>query len=512
MIRSRLKFTIQHLSEKLWIKPLRNAVLAVAVVFVAHLADGLPLQKIVPDISTETVEKLLTVISTSMLGVATIAVASMVSAYASAGGSATPRAFALIISDWLSREALSSSIGAFIFSIVGIIAIKVGYFGIAGRFALFLFTIAIFAWVIVTFVRWVDNIARLGRLENTIGKVDEATREAFGHFQRTAPLGGRPVGVIPESRVDLYSEELGFIQHIDIGRLDRWAQENDAVVYVRSQPGAFVHPQRGLAMVKTLAGETVLDLRELLDAFVLAERRTYASDPRFGLIVMSEIGSRALSPGINDPGTAIDIVVRMSRIIRDWSIEQDADNSAQPQLERVFVPPLDPQDLLEDAYAAISKDGVGSVEVGIWLQRSLELLAPLPATDISQAARDQAALAFARAEQELDFPTRSREGQTSSRLLLETRRHANEGARRLNGQTCLIGRMAEQVVELALTSSCGMSVNALFPEAFAAAAQIEHSQRTAGRSAEQRFLPSAAKACSELFLTALNMKIFAVAA
>lgn len=404
MIRSRLKFTIQNLREKLWIKPLRNAVLAVAVVFVAHLADGLPLQEIVPDISTETVEKLLTVISASMLGVATFAVASMVSAYASAGGSATPRAFALIISDGLSQEALSSFIGAFIFSIVGIIAIKVGYFGIAGRFALFIFTIAIFAWVVLTFVRWVDNIARLGRLGNTIEKVDAATRDAFGHFHRTAPLGGRPVGSIPDGGVDLYSEELGFIQRIDTGRLDRWAKTNDAVVYVRSLPGAFVHPQRALATVKPLAGETVLELSELLNAFVLAERRTYASDPRFGLIVMSEIGSRALSPGINDPGTAIDIIVRMSRIIRDWSIKQDAEDSAQPQLERVFVPPLDPHDLLEDAYAAISKDGVESVEVGIWLQRSLALLVQLPAQDISQAARDQAALAFARAEQELSFP------------------------------------------------------------------------------------------------------------
>jgi uncharacterized membrane protein len=57
---------------------------------------------------------------------------------------------------------------------------------------------------------------------------------------------------------------------------------------------------------------------------------------------------------------------------------------------------LDPHDLLEDAYAAISKDGVGSVKVGIWLQRSLALLAQLPATDVSRAARDQATLAFAR--------------------------------------------------------------------------------------------------------------------
>ncbi|PSK80666.1 putative membrane protein DUF2254 [Limimaricola soesokkakensis] len=156
--------------------------------------------------------------------------------------------------------------------------------------------IAIFAWVVLTYVRWVDNIARLGRLGNTIEKVDAATREAFGHFHRTAPLGGRPVSVIPKGGVDLYSEELGFIQHIDTGRFESWAKENDAVVYVRSLPGAFVQPQRALATIKPLAGEAVLELSDLLDAFVLAERRTYASDPRFGLAMLRKSAPSMTAP------------------------------------------------------------------------------------------------------------------------------------------------------------------------------------------------------------------------
>ncbi|PVA06804.1 DUF2254 family protein [Thalassorhabdomicrobium marinisediminis] len=123
---------------------------------------------------------------------------------------------------------------------------------------------------------------------------------------------------------------------------------------------------------------------------------------------MSEIGSRALSPGINDPGTAIDIIVRISRIIRDWSLKQESDDAQKPQLEleleRVFVPALDPGNLLEDAYGAIGKDGVGSVKVGIWLQRSLALLAQLPAGDINRAAQEQASIAFDRLKQELTFP------------------------------------------------------------------------------------------------------------
>jgi uncharacterized membrane protein len=403
MFRNKIKFTIKNLKEKLWIKPLGYAFLAVLAVFVSRFADGLPIQSIVPDISVETIEKLLTVISASMLGVATFAVASMVAAYASAGSSATPRAFTLIISDGLSQTALSSFIGAFIFSIIGIVAIEIGYFAIAGRFVIFLLTISIFAWVVITFVRWVDNIARLGRMGNTIEKVDAATREAFRRWPRSAPLGGQPADKIPEGGLELYSEELGFIQQIDTGRLNRWANENDSLIYLQSLPGAFVHPQRKLLTVQSASANTVLDMTDLLSAFDLGDRRMFGNDPRFGLITMSEIGSRALSPGINDSGTAIDIVVRMSRIIRDWNSPQPDDEPIEPELERVFVTSLDLNNLLEDAYAAICRDGVGSTEVGIWIQKSLSWLVQTEDPDMRNAARKWADLSFERAQQEITF-------------------------------------------------------------------------------------------------------------
>ncbi|MHA6324868.1 DUF2254 domain-containing protein [Roseivivax sp. CAU 1753] len=409
MIRSKLKFTLRSLRERLWIKPLGYAVLAIGVVFVAHWADGLPLEELVPDISAETVEKLLTTISASMLGVATFAVASMVSAYASASGTATPRAFVLVVADSLSQTALSAFIGAFIFSIVGIIAIKVGYFAVAGRFALFLFTLAVYALVIVTFVRWVDNIARLGRMGNTIEKVEDATREAFLHWPPDAPLSARPADGTPRDGIDLCTDTLGFIQHVDVEKLQAWASKHDAEIHLRTRPGSLVSEERALLTVvmkgekETDATDPEPDPADLLDAFVVASRRSYALDPRFGLIAMSEIGSRALSPAVNDPGTAIDLVVRAARILRDWSLSGSGEGKDGPEFDRVFVPSLSARDLLQDAYSAIIKDGVGSVEVDIWIQKTLGLLIRQGGPDLRAAAVWQADLALERAEQELGF-------------------------------------------------------------------------------------------------------------
>lgn len=115
--------------------------------------------QLVTEITQDSIGQLLSIISTSMLVIAIFAVASMVSAYASASNTATPRFFSLVIADDISQNALSTFIGAFIFSIVSLIALKNGYYDKEGRFALFLLTLIVFVIVIAMFIRWVDCIA-----------------------------------------------------------------------------------------------------------------------------------------------------------------------------------------------------------------------------------------------------------------------------------------------------------------------------------------------------------------
>lgn len=117
----RLKFFVSRLRERLWLRPLAMCVFLIGLAFLAKAADYGNVPDFVPSISAETIETLLKVIAASMLVIATFAVGSMVSSYASASGSATPRSFPLVISDDVSQNALSSFIGSFIFSIVSLI-------------------------------------------------------------------------------------------------------------------------------------------------------------------------------------------------------------------------------------------------------------------------------------------------------------------------------------------------------------------------------------------------------
>jgi uncharacterized membrane protein len=136
----RLRFLLTRFRERLWVKPLAVCLLSVGAAFVAKLADDTTLARFVPEIAPDSIETLLSIMAASMLVIATFAVASMVSAYASASSTATPRSFSLVVADDASQNALSTFVGAFIFSIVALTAVKNGCFGTAGIFIRFVLT------------------------------------------------------------------------------------------------------------------------------------------------------------------------------------------------------------------------------------------------------------------------------------------------------------------------------------------------------------------------------------
>lgn len=57
-----------------------------------------------------------------------------------------------------------------------------------------------------------------------------------------------------------------------------------------------------------------IDASRIAQAFLLGDVRQFDEDPRFGLIVLSEIASRALFLAVNDPGTAIVIIGTFVRL------------------------------------------------------------------------------------------------------------------------------------------------------------------------------------------------------
>ena len=392
-----LRFLLSRLKERLWIKPLVLCVLSIGGTFIAMLADNIGLSGMLPDVTLESVESLLSIMASSMLVIATFAVGSMVAAYASASAGATPRSIPLVIADDVTQNALSAFIGAFIFSIVSLIALQNDMFESAGRFAIFVLTLLVFAIVVITFVRWVDRIARLGRVVNTTEQVERAAWNALNRRRHAPTLGA--LTVLPhqteENGISVCASTVGYIQHIDLKTLQSHAEAFNCRVRVIALPGTFVGTNSPLLCIER---SEVFKPEDFSSAFTINSNRTFEDDPRFGFLALSEIADKALSPGINDPGTAINVIGRMVRLFTLWQSPLEKDRLQTITYDRVAVPELVIDDLFDDAFTAIARDGAGAVEVATRLQKALYALTETDDSAMAAVAKKHSRMALARSE------------------------------------------------------------------------------------------------------------------
>lgn len=406
---NRFRFLINRFRDRLWLKPLAVCLISVAAVFAAKLADGTGLAQLVPIVSADSIEELLSIMAASMLVIATFSVASMVSAYAAASNTATPRSFTLVVADNASQNALSTFVGSFIFSVVALTAAKNDVFETAGLFILFVLTIIVFSMVIFTFVRWVDRIARLGRLMSTINKVENATAEALTRRRKAPTLYGVPAGTFARGQA-VFATSVGYVQYVDICALQAWAEVAQVQVVVAALPGTFAAPGRPLMYVSAHSAnqadpsdQVEIDYNQAIKSFQIGRDRLFDDDPRFGLVVLAEIAGRALSPAVNDPGTAINIVDTLLRLFAQWNETAAAEDEDKPKYDRVEVPEISVRDMLDDAFTAIARDGAGMVEVSVRLQKALQSLASIDNAELRDAAIHHARLALKRSRIALDL-------------------------------------------------------------------------------------------------------------
>jgi len=136
------------------------------------------------------------------------------------------------------------------------------------------------------------------------------------------------------------------------------AEEREGGVIVFALSGAFAMPGRPLAILQAGPREQHSpDDEGVRQAFEIAGERRFDHDPRFSLVVRSEIAGRALSPAVNDPGTAIDIVGTFVRLFVLWN--DTPQGESKPEHDRVEVPKVSVDDMFDDAFTAIGRDGAG---------------------------------------------------------------------------------------------------------------------------------------------------------
>ena len=165
----------------------------------------------------------------------------------------------------------------------------------------------------------------------------------------------------------------GYIQLIDEDLLMRLARDCDLVCRIHYQPGDFVHAGRPLLELWPSERCDEDCIRQLQGAFALGAQRTALQDLRFLIDELVEIADRALSPGINDPFTAVTCMdwlgAALSELCRrklPEPLRRDEEGAV-----RVIAHPLDFAALLERSFGALLQHAGTSTIAALHYLRTL---------------------------------------------------------------------------------------------------------------------------------------------
>jgi uncharacterized membrane protein len=163
---------------------------------------------------------------------------------------------------------------------------------------------------------YIHKIARSIVADNIVEAVSQILRKDVKDILRDddafEPPEFDPAGITFRS---LSLDRHGYLQVVDYGHLVEIARRNDVVIDVLVRAGH--HVIRRGEHVRVSSGASAECDEEIRNAFVIGRVRTPAQDLEHGIRQLVEIGVRALSPGINDPFTAIAVIDRLGAALEE---------------------------------------------------------------------------------------------------------------------------------------------------------------------------------------------------
>ncbi len=340
------------------------------------------------NLSPEGARTILGAFTSSMLTFVVFVVSSLLIVVQLASAQLTPRIIAMVFADRRLHWVLSTFTFAYTYTIAASGRVNETTPQLSVAFAIFcnLACIVIFFW----FVQWLgeslrpiavlQGVAREGR-----AVVESVYPEPFDPAQEQPGWTPAPEG---EGSVIEHVGNSGVVLAFDPMGLVEIAQRAGLVLELVPQVGDFV--ARGDPLFRIRGSASTVDGNALRRCVSIGPERTMEQDPRFAFRILVDIASKALSPGINDPTTAVlalDQIHRLLMYVGERRLDSGQARDPQGQLRLCYRTPAW-TDFVSLGVTEIRHFGASSMQVARRLQAMLEhLLLVLP--DGRKAALEQ---------------------------------------------------------------------------------------------------------------------------
>lgn len=401
-MRKRLR---SFLRSSLWVSPAISTLAAVLSVPILRGLDrrlGFQFFNFSPDGA----RALAAIVSAAMLSLVVLFFSVLLLTVQIASSTLSPR----IIARPFRSRALKASLGLFAFTLIYSMPVvgrgtegNVGQLNTAMVIVLTVVSICVFLYV-------VEHISKQLRpatvMADVVSEGIEVIKAVYPHMLANGVLEQGPDDVFlgGSSRVILHKGKPGVVQAFDIEPLVEAAICADCTIEVVPQVGDFV--TSGDPVFRLYGGYPAFSSGRLLRHIVLERERSLEQDPAFAFRIFVDIASKALSPAINDPTTAVLAVDQIHHSLREVGQRQlDAGlvHDSTGQLRLVYRTP-DWEDFVGLAVTEIRQFGANSTQVVRRMRAMLENLIPSVASHRSLALLHELDLLKSTVDQRFAMP------------------------------------------------------------------------------------------------------------
>lgn len=349
----RLRTFLDNLRSSLWFRPALGALFGAALAAVLSELDrnrgfsSLPLLQI----GVEGSHAVLGAIATGMLTILGLVFSILMVALVLASQQFSPRILRNFIRDRVAQNVLAVFIGVFVYALLLLARINQTEGGIDSPVLSVTVAILVTLIAIGYFIHFIDHITKTIRANYIVDDIDRQVMQLLRkqpggsaeilHDEAVVnALRGEQVKIIPAPAV-------GYLQSVDHETLVQVAQKYDVIIRVEPMIGDFVAKGRPLFSVGSTAEEVdheqLADLtKELSETIEIGVERTMLDDILFGVRQLVDIALRAVSPGINDPTTAINCIDHLSNVLSQAARQGEGDSyfqDSEGQIRLLLRPP-----------------------------------------------------------------------------------------------------------------------------------------------------------------------------
>lgn len=235
-----------------------------------------------------------------------------------------PRVLSNFVRHTSAQVVLGTFMATFVYAVLVLSAMEAGgadaeapQLAVAGAVALVILSIG----ALIYYVHHISASLQIGELAADIGEdLRAAIRQVHG--KPRSEDGGAPAASdrdgaartpeAPPDAVPVLADETGYVQRVNHEAIASEAERHGAVVWIRRESGSFVFSRTPLAMVHPPEACNEELAKAVRRASIVGRDRTQGQDVEFSVKQLVEVALRALSPGVNEPFTALTCIDRLT--------------------------------------------------------------------------------------------------------------------------------------------------------------------------------------------------------